>query len=127
MLIYVPFEDIGPKQIERLAKSLLAAPAESRPTPGEYITSIRDGTRTLFEWDKGIALVGQRGQRLVLYACQCDDLLHEVLPFVEDLKKIAAEWECHTIETIVFDPRLASVIRKLGGALESQLMTLPVE
>lgn len=127
MLQYVPFEQLTSDHITRLAKSLMAAPEHARPLASEYLISMKERKMLLFEWPEGIALVGQRGNRLVLYACQCDDLIHTILPFVADLKKIAAEWQCDTIETIVFDPRLASAIRKLGGALESQLMTLPVE
>lgn len=127
MLRYVPFEQIGARHIEGLVKSLNAAPECARPDAKEWLADIQAGRKTLFEWDEGIAVCGARPPRLVLFACSTTDLIHTILPFVEDLKRIAAEWQCDTIETIVFDPRLASCIKKLGGALESQLMTLPVE
>lgn len=127
MIRYIPFEDVTPQHLLWLAQSLISAPESQRPDAETFSRAIFLGTMRLFGWDTGCVLVGQRDSRLILYAFGCDKLAGIPAPLTADLKRLAADWQCDTIETTCFDPRLASVIQKLGGRVESQVLTLAVE
>jgi hypothetical protein len=81
----------------------------------------------LFEFPGGSMLVEKIDNRLHLTAFSSDAALKNAAPLLEDVKRLAADWQCDTIETTVFDPRLASVICKLGGRVESQTVILSAE
>ena len=127
MIQHVPFEAVDQRHIVGLANSLLAAPADNRPEPEEFLRAVMLGTMRLFEWDGGMALVGVRDNRLVLYAFSADSIFFSARRLAEDLKRLAADWECDTIETTCFDPRLTCVIKRLGGRVESMTITLAAE
>lgn len=127
MLEHVPCEQITSAHLAWLAASLLSAPLDNRPTAEDLTRAIWLGTMRLFEWDGGCVLVGQSQNRLVVHAFGCDKLVGIPAPLTADLKKLAADWQCDTIETTCFDTRLASVIQRLGGRVESQTLTLAVE
>lgn len=127
MITYVPFEKVTQRHLVWLANSLLAAPADNRPSAEDLSRAIFLETMRLFAWPSGCVLVGQSEKRLVLHAFGCDKLAGVPGPLTADLKRLAADWQCDTIETTCFDSRLASVIQKLGGRVESQTLTLAVE
>lgn len=127
MIRYVAFEDIDQRHIVGLANSLLAAPADNRVEPDDFVRAIMLGTMRLFEWDGGLILIGARDNRMMIWALCTTHLPRDAAQLAEDLKRLATDWQCDTIETTVFDPRLTCVIEKLGGRVESITLTLAVE
>lgn len=129
MIRYVSFEDVNERHVVHLANSLLGAPTDQRPDTEDLLRGIQTGSMRLFDWDDGVVLVSQRDGRLLMLSFSCAEgqLFKTAEPLAADLKKLAADWQCDTIETTCFDPRLASVIEKLGGRVESLTLTLAVE
>lgn len=126
MLTWVPFPDLTRQHIRLLAKSLLAAPEDVRMSV-EYLTEeLRERRMRAFSFDGGLLVVHKEGKRLVIDALACDALGRCWL-LDEWVKRLAADWECDTIKTTVFDERLARAIRKLGGRVESIDLVLSVE
>lgn len=129
MLQYVPWDDFDQRHIVWLANSLLACPADIRLSEHEILDDVRLGKKRLFEWPKGMVLVGTRDNRLVLWGFGSAPGLsmEECRLLATDLKRLAADWQCDTIETLCFDTRFASVITHLGGRVESMTLVLDVE
>lgn len=127
MLRLVPFEQISGKHIEQIVASLNAAPVDIRIDGTALLRRLQSGHCGCYAWDNGLVVVGVAGNRLSLEAVSCGHLLKDAINLTSDLKEIAAERRCDTIETMVFDARLASVIEKLGGRVESITLTLAVE
>jgi len=127
MITHVPFEHLNDRHTNMLARSMHAAPAEEQPDADCFIRAVMLGTMRLFEFPGGMVLCGKRDNRLVLYALVSEHLLADAIPLTADMKRLAADWECDTIETTIFDRRLASVIEKLGGRIESVTLVMPVE
>jgi hypothetical protein len=127
MLQFVPPESFAQRHLIGLARSLLAAPADTRYDVDFIIEAVTRGTMRLFDWPNGLVLVSKRGQRLVLEGLHATQLLKDAVPLTDDLKRLAADWQCDTIETTCFDKRLTCVIEKLGGRVESRTLTLAVE
>lgn len=128
MLQYVPWEALNQKHLVWLANSMLAAPESARLDINPLMNRLRDGIYRLFEFSGGCLLVGVRGSRLTLQAFCTDPGINMDLCRVlaADLKRLAADWQCDAIETICFDPRFASVIKHLGGRVESQTLVMEV-
>lgn len=127
MIKYVDFEDLDEKHLDWIAESVLAQPEDIRANSSDFLRAIKDEKMRMFDWDDGCLLVGVTRNRLILYAFCCHALLKQAEQLAEDLKRLAADWECDTIETTCFDTRLTSVIKKLGGRVESTTLVLPVE
>jgi hypothetical protein len=127
MLRFVDSADFQQRHLVGLANSLLAAPADTRYDVDYIIEALTRGTMRLFDWPNGLVLVSKRGQRLVLEGLWATRLLKDAITLADDLKRLAADWQCDTIETTCFDKRLARVIEKLGGRVESRTLTLAVE
>ena len=127
MIMFVPFESIEQRHIVGLVNSAFAAPADNRMDLNQILKEIKDGTMRLFDWPHGIVLVSKNFNRLTIWALATNNLIKDGPQLTDDLKRLAAEWECDTIQTTCFDPRLTSVIQKLGGRVESTTLTLAVE
>ena len=127
MIRFVAFADLGESQLKMLAESINSAHPDNRPDGKEFLRIAAEGKAHFFEWDNGFALLGRRDNRLLLLAFRSRSLLKELPEFVSDLKRLAADWQCDTIETTCFEPRLTSVIQKLGGHVESVTLTLATE
>lgn len=127
MFIYIPFSDVRQAHIVQLTNSLLAAPADIRPDLDDLLRAIMTGAMRLFECGDGVMLLGKSDNRLMIYAFAAETLLGKPKTIAADLKRLAADWECDMVETLVFDPRITSVIEKVGGRVESVTMILPVE
>lgn len=127
MFKWIAFEQIEERHVDWLSKSLLAAPEPDRPDVSDLLRSIMNRHALLFEFDCGIALCTKIDKRLRIDAFAADRYHAVIKNLVADLRRLAADWECDTIVTFSFDPRLTSVIKHLGGSVESVTVTLPVE
>lgn len=128
MIRHVPFADLTEQHLTWLAESMLAAPEEQRPEAEDFARGVMLETMRLFEFAGGLLVVSVDGKRLKLEALRCRHLdAKTAVALAAALRRLAADWECDTIETIVFDSRLAFVIERLGGRVESWTMVLPVE
>jgi hypothetical protein len=125
MLSYVPLSAIDDKHLECILRSVDKCPEAIQVPAKEILEGIAAGTYTLFDWDGGCIVVGTHDKRLEIVAFSGGIFLRQDL--AADLKRLAADWECDTIETRVFDPRLASAITKIGGQVESYMLTLAVK
>lgn len=126
MIRHVPFEDVGERHLEWIVASCVAAPEAVRPSASDFLRALMLETMRLFEWDDGCVILGAREGRLVIWAFGCNKLTAP-RTLREDLRRLATDWECDTIETTVFDTRLASAITKLGARVESITLTLGVD
>lgn len=122
MLTYVPFEELDYLHLEQIAKSLLVAPPEVRAK--ELLPRLQRKDLACFTWPDGLMLIGKLDNRLLIEAMSASIWGRQDL--AKDLRRLAADWECDTIQTTVFDSRLASAIVKVGGQIESYDMILPV-
>ena len=127
MIRHVPLADLNNRHLVAIANNLLSQPKPVRQDTDDIIQALAEGQLQLYEFDFGIVLLGKRDDRLVLEGLYAENLLKIAEALAADLKRLAADWQCDTIETMVFDPRLASVIEKLGGRVESRVMILEVE
>lgn len=124
MIRWVPFEQIGIRQLTEIAKSLLAQPEHCRLDKADIIDKLEAGFWRLFEWDDGLFIVHTDNGQLVIDAMTAS-IWHRSL-LADDLKRLAADWLCDTVKTTVFDKRLADAIVKIGGRIESYDVILPV-
>lgn len=130
----IEFDSIETRHLEALARSVMEAPADERDSPREMLSLIKSGVSKLYETPQALYLCRKVDRLLMLDAICCYEPVYG-LPetaalfetFVQDLRQLAAEWECDKIKTIVFDRALTCVIKHLGGRVESVVMTLPVE
>ena len=124
MLSYVPIDAIRGRHLHALAESLNACPAAVRPSAKEMIEDLHANRTMLFETEEGIVVLSKQDNRLCIDAAtttawRCNKL-------AADLKRLAAEWQCDTIETTVFDSRLAAAILRVGAQVESTTLVLAV-
>lgn len=128
MLTFVPWEDVDQRHIVWLANSLLAAPIDERPESADFLRAVMTGTMRLFEFPQGCIFVSASDGILMLQAfCTDPGISMEACRNLRaDLFRLAADWQCHTIKTICFDTRFASVIKHLGGQVQSQTLILEV-
>lgn len=120
----VPFNQLEQRHLELLAESMITAPEQVRAT--ETLKLLATDAASFYEWDKGVmVLYRMPSGRLSLEAYNGSVFGRTEL--MEEVKQLAAELECDTIETFVFDPRLASCIERLGGHIESYVVVMPVE
>ncbi len=128
MLNYVEWVDLDQKHLVWLANSLLAAPAEERPEVDDMLRAVQHGTMRIFDWPTGCVFVSASEGTLFMQAfCTDPGITMELCrQLLTDLKRLATDWQCHTIKTICFDPHFASVIKHLGGSVQSQTLTLEV-
>lgn len=129
MITWVPWAGITSKHLEWIARSMLVSPEDVRPDEEEFLMDLKLGRKQLFEWPTGMVVVAVRDKRLVLWGFGSDpNLSMETCRLLaDDLKRLAADWQCHTIETLCFDSRFTSVIRHLGGRVESTTLVMDVE
>lgn len=124
MIEYVPFEGITDAQLRGIAASILAAPEDDRPDGLFVLSQLRRGVYRLFAWDCGLFVVSKKDKRLVIELMSASIWNRKDL--AADLKRLAADWECDIVETMVFDSRLADAIVKVGGEVEAFVVILPV-
>lgn len=124
MIRWVPFPEIGSKHLRLLGECLNVAPEAVRMSARDLINGLRDRVLRLFEFDDGLLVVHRDEKRLVIDALACSIWKREQL--ADTLRRLAADWECDTIQTTVFDERLADAIVSIGGKIESYDITLPV-
>lgn len=117
MIRWVPFKEINAWHLRQIATSLLVAPEPVRPDERDFIQQLAAGSMRLFEFDNGIIVVHTENGRLVVDAMSCSIWQRKAL--ADDLRRLAADWLCDTIQTTVFDRRLADGIVKVGGRIES--------
>lgn len=128
MLMHVPFIEIGERHLEGIAKCLELRPPSEQTWGTLVLMELHAGTMHLFDWTTGFIVAAKRSTRLTMEAfCAPEISMEECRNLVSDLKRLAADWQCDTIETMVYDSRLTSVIHHLGGEIESWVMVLPVE
>lgn len=124
MIRWVPFDQIGIRHLAAVAASLLAAPPDVRLDKADLIDRLQTGELRMFEWDKGLIVVHQEEQRLVLDATSTR--IWERRELAKALKRLAADWLCDTVQTTVFDRRIADAIVGVGGQIESYDVILRV-
>lgn len=127
MIRFVPFADLNQDHLTWIAESALAPPVESRVDASDFLRALMQGTMRLFDWDDGCIVVGKREKRLVIYAFACHNLVKRLPPLLDDMRRLAADWECDAIETTCFDSRMTSAIKKIGAVTESTTIVLPLE
>lgn len=124
MITWVPFAAIEVRHLERVAESLLAAPADVRHSAADVMERLATGEWHLVEWENGLFIVHKEDNRLVIDATSCSVFQRKEL--AQALKRLAAGWLCDTIQTTVFDSRLADAIVNIGGQIESYDLVLRV-
>lgn len=131
MLRFVPFPEIDGVHLKMLAESLNACPEFHRPLGSDVIEDLQAGRAKMFEFDGGILVLSveehnlTKQRRLMIDAWSGDGSIFHRVEAANDLRRIAADWQCDVIETLVFDLRLASAICSIGGRVESVCVTLP--
>lgn len=123
----IPFDEIEDRHVAWLAASLLAAPEDDRPEASDLLRSVMLDHSGLFEFDGGVVLVTKIDNRLRVDGFGCDTIRGVPKMLTQHLRELAAANECDTIVTFCYDRRLASVIKHLGGCVESVTLVLPVE
>lgn len=129
MLKWVKPSTMSLQEVMWLAKSLEAAPGYERRDLEEFLTSVYLGEIKVFH--VGLGLIAAKvshgadgSRRLTVMAFAGKPHLREA---VAGMKRLAADWECDTIETCVYDQRLAHAILKAsGGKVESLNLALEV-
>ena len=124
MFQFVPFESLTGDHLRAIAASINAAPADDQPCAKFIIEQLRNGNYRAFAYESGLVVVSKKANRLVLELMSASIWRRKDL--ASALRRLAADWECDTVETMVFDPRLADAIVKVGGQVESYIVTLPV-
>lgn len=124
MLAHIPFSEIKERHVAAMLDSVNAAPADDVIDVGFLLQEILAERMRLFEYDHGCMVVTKRGKRLAIVTCTAR--IWRIKALAEDMKRLAADWECDIVETMVFDSRLADAIVKIGGQVESFVLTLPV-
>jgi hypothetical protein len=133
VLTWIPPYAITQDQLVLLAESLNAAPAYEARDGVELLSAIHHSLAHAFALpDDGLMVlepkIGADGsRRLSIIAFSGDGAIFLRKGLVGDLRKVALEWGCDTIETIAYDPRLARAIEKVGGRVESICLTLALE
>jgi hypothetical protein len=133
MLTWLPPHALTRDHLVQLAESLNAAPAFELRDGMLLLSAIHhslahafvlpgDGLMVL---EPKVGVDGSRRLSIVAYSGTGAIFLRKGL--VDDLRKVALEWGCDTIETMCYDPRLARAIEKVGGHVESICLTLGVE
>lgn len=125
MLTYVPFDELTGEHLRYIAEGIQPLPEAIRPSAQDIMGDLQTGHLTAFEFPGGLIVVKTYCKRLDVRAFSGPVFLRADL--AADLKRLAADWECDTIETMVYDPRLASAIEKVGGHVESWTVTLAVK
>lgn len=125
--LHVAFDELTDRHVIAISASVNAAPLRHRPDPADVLRAIVLGSARCFEFgDNGVIVVSTPGDaRLRIDAFSGKIFSRRAL--ADDLRRLAADWECDTIETFVFDPRLASAITGIGGRVEAFSVALPVE
>lgn len=132
MLKFVPFDEIDSTHIRAIAESMTVCPEFHRPLADDVMADLKAGRAKLFAFEDGLMILsveqhnvsGER--RLLIDAWSGDGSIFRRAEAASDLRRIAADWQCDVIETLVFDLRLASAICSIGGHVESICVTLPV-
>ena len=132
MLVFVPFDSITDQHLRWIAESLTTCPEFHRPDGEEMLRAVESGASKVFAWDEGLLVVSveehntSHERRLMIEAWAGQGASFRLAELADDLRRIAAEWQCDTIETLAFDLRLSSAICRIGGRVESVCITLPV-
>ena len=124
MFLYVPFEDLTQDHLVQIARCQLRAPEDERPESKFIVEQLASGGFRLFTFEGGLVICSKRGKRLVLEIMTASIWKRKDL--ADTFRKLATDWECDTVETLVFDSRLADAIVAVGGQVEHYCMTLPV-
>jgi len=127
MLLWIPPSMFTEQCLRLLARSTLAAPDAVGEPAHDILARLHEGKAQAFCWKDGLLVLEAHTPRLRIVAWAGDNSIFLRRELAEDLKKIAAEWRCDTIETTVFCPRLARAIARIGGEIESWTVTLSVE
>lgn len=125
-LVHLAFTDLTEAHIEQIRQSIEAAPKAVRPDVEDILRMIATEAARAFAFGNGLIVVSTPGDKRL----RIDAFTGKIMSrrqVAEALRQLAADWECDTIETYVFDPRLASAITAIGGRVEAWSMTLAVE
>lgn len=128
MLEYVHISAVTDELLDAIMVSYAAAPPFDRPTKSEVRTNLVTQHSHLFRFGKGLTLVSVRavqGKRR-LYIDAITQPGGNITAWAREMKRLAAEWLCDTIETTVFNPRLASAIERCGARQEAVVLVLQV-
>jgi hypothetical protein len=126
MLKWVPAVYIEDRHLRMIAASLHAAPEHERMELRPLVNSLQTGTYKLFEWDDGCLIVAIVGKRLMIHGFCCFNLVKQLPALFEAMNRLAADWQCDTIETTCFDSRLTSAMKRLGAQVVSTTLALSV-
>jgi hypothetical protein len=125
MLTFIPFSAIKGRHLAALAASLNACPEAVRPSARNLVQDLAADRSRLYELTAdAIVVLSKQDNRLVIDAASMS--IFDRLELIEGMAAICAEQQCDTIETTVFDSRLADAIKKVGGQVESITLVLPV-
>lgn len=133
MLTWIPPYSLTKDHLVQLAESLNAAPAFEMRSGIELLHAIHHSLAHAFALpSEGLMVLEPKlgtdgSKRLSIVAFSGDGAIFLRKGLVDDLRKVALEWGCDTIETMCYDPRLARAIEKVGGHVESICLTLGVE
>jgi hypothetical protein len=129
MLTFVPPTMLSGKDLLLLSNSLLRA-AVWEPAD-EFMRKLHAGEAKAFRFPGGLLILESHKHpettRLLITAFAGNAAIWKRCGLARELRLIAAEWKCDTIETTCFDARLAAAIVKIGGKVESVTVTLSVE
>lgn len=128
-LVYIAPNVLSKAHAEAIKHSIHFAPKDSRYTLEAVVGWIADGSWKVFEFgDIGVLTVAISDN--VLHVTSMSSSLgragYVARSLMEDLKRLAADWGCDTVETICYSPRHAQAIVRLGGKIESIQMRVKV-
>jgi hypothetical protein len=130
MLEYIAPGEMKVEDFLLLEQSFLAAPETDRPSRAEIASAIMSGRSKIFR-TAGLGIVMVRllrsatSRRLLIEAI-CMPQGGFIKAWAADLKRLARDWSCDTIETTSFDPRLTRAIKHCGAQVEAVVLTLEV-
>jgi len=128
-LIYIPPLQVTSEQLDMLEESYKAAPVWDRWTRLEIAEALLSGRCTLFDLGgKGIMMCSVResnGHRVLNMEAACAKGRF-VRSWLQDMKRLAADWACDAIQTTAFDSRLARAIVLSGAQVEATVLMLQV-
>jgi len=122
MMLYVHPTHITPEHVHMLMEVNKLASDFERPNLLALAKQINTGSAVMFEIPHGIVVVeilesnGER--RLNMMSFYCSKFGAHGRGITEDLQRLARDWNCARVTTVIWDKRLARQLEKLGCKTE---------
>lgn len=130
MLKHVPPWAIEEQHL-RLLLAGLVAPLAVRPDPHDILRRVHAKQAQMYTFPQGLLVLEvherEDNKALLITAFAGPSAVFKRRALAQDLRRLAADWRCDTIETTVFDRRLSDAICSIGGKIESITVTLGVK